>query len=145
MPRSVTVSEKEIQDVADLFADVAHRRTMRQMLDEILTPTELRDLALHYARAALGQPALELRALASLPLWKVFDEMLRDPPQLDAAPVLKDRLPFLVDDQDAIRRGVCLGFKEGRLPLRRILEPLALGHVFVRRYPDRSESGVSGS
>ncbi len=74
MPRSVTVSEKEIQDVADLFADVAHRRTMRQMLDEILTPTELRDLALRWKlvqRLHAGTPQRRIASDLGISLCKI--------------------------------------------------------------------------
>ena len=49
MARGVgTVNEKDIQAVADLFAGVSDRRDMRQLLDEILTPAELHDLALRW-------------------------------------------------------------------------------------------------
>ena len=42
------VSEADIRAVADLFARVSAPRDMRRMLDEILTPAELRDLALRW-------------------------------------------------------------------------------------------------
>ena len=43
-----SVSGKDIQAVADLFAGVSDRQAMRRLLDEILTPAELRDLALRW-------------------------------------------------------------------------------------------------
>jgi len=43
-----SVSGKDIQAVADLFAGVSDRKAMRGLLDEILTPAELHDLALRW-------------------------------------------------------------------------------------------------
>jgi TrpR family trp operon transcriptional repressor len=40
--------EAELQAVAELFAGVSDPQTMRRLLDEILTPAELRDLALRW-------------------------------------------------------------------------------------------------
>ena len=42
------VGEMDIRAVADLLADVHDRRAMRQVLEEILTPAELHDLALRW-------------------------------------------------------------------------------------------------
>ena len=42
------VGEEDIRAVAVLLADVRDRRTMRQVLEEILTPAELHDLALRW-------------------------------------------------------------------------------------------------
>ena len=74
MLRSVTLSEKDIQDVADLFAGVADRRKMRQMLDEILTPTELRDLALRWQlvqRLHAGAPQRRIASDLGISLCKI--------------------------------------------------------------------------
>lgn len=48
MAKGVTVCEKDMQAVAELFAGVSERQDMRRLLTEILTPAELRDVALRW-------------------------------------------------------------------------------------------------
>ena len=58
------VSEQDIQAVAELFAGVSARRNMRRLLDEILTPAELRDLALRWRLVQRLQAGVPQRRIA---------------------------------------------------------------------------------
>jgi len=46
--KTKTVGEKDIQSFARLLAGVSNPQAMRRILDEILTPSELHDLALRW-------------------------------------------------------------------------------------------------
>jgi TrpR family trp operon transcriptional repressor len=46
--RIETIGEQDVQEVADLFAGIADRREMYQLLREIMTTAELYDLALRW-------------------------------------------------------------------------------------------------
>lgn len=66
MAKSIgAVSELNIQEVADLFAAVSDRHAMRRMLDEILTPAELRDLALRWRLVQRLQAGASQRKIAA--------------------------------------------------------------------------------
>ena len=68
------VSEADIRAVADLFARVSAPRDMRRMLDEILTPAELRDLALRWRllqRLQAGAPQRRIAAELGISLCKI--------------------------------------------------------------------------
>ncbi len=71
---SEAVSEKEIQSVAALFARVNDPRDMRRMLDEILTPAELHDLALRWQlvqRLHAGVPQRRIATDLGISLCKI--------------------------------------------------------------------------
>ena len=68
------VSAKDIQAVADLFAGVSDPQDMRRMLDEILTPAELRDLALRWRlvqRLHAGAPQRRIATELGISLCKI--------------------------------------------------------------------------
>ena len=68
------VGEKEIQDVAALFAGVTTPQEMRRLLDEILTPAELRDLALRWRlvqRLHAGVPQRRIATELGISLCKI--------------------------------------------------------------------------
>jgi TrpR family trp operon transcriptional repressor len=74
MAKGVTVGEKDIQAVADLFAGVSERLDMRRLLNEILTPAELRDLALRWRlvqRLHAGEPQRRIAAELGISLCKI--------------------------------------------------------------------------
>jgi len=74
MAKGVTVGEKDMQAVADLFAGVSERQAMRRLMDEILTPAELRDLALRWRlvqRLHAGAPQRRIAAELGISLCKI--------------------------------------------------------------------------
>ena len=74
MAKGVIVGEKDIQAVATLFASVSERQAMRLLMDEILTPAELRDLALRWRlvqRLHAGAPQRQIAAELGISLCKI--------------------------------------------------------------------------
>lgn len=72
--RVEAVSEQDIREVAALFAGVPNRRNMRRMLDELLTPSELYDLALRWKllqRLQAGFPQRRIAADLGVSLCKI--------------------------------------------------------------------------
>ena len=69
-----TVGEQDIQEVAELFASVSTPLEMRRMLDEILTPAELSDLALRWRlvqRLHAGVPQRRIASELGISLCKI--------------------------------------------------------------------------
>jgi len=68
------VGEADIQAVADLLASVRHAQAMRQLMDEILTPAEARDLALRWRllqRLQAGEPQRRIARDLGISLCKI--------------------------------------------------------------------------
>ncbi|MFZ4394662.1 MAG: Trp family transcriptional regulator [Kiritimatiellia bacterium] len=59
------VNEQDVRDVAALFAGVSNQLEMRRMLDEILTPSELHDLALRWKLMQHLQAGVPQRRIAT--------------------------------------------------------------------------------
>jgi TrpR family trp operon transcriptional repressor len=69
-----TVSESDLTAVAELFAGVTEPAAMRRMMDEILTPAELHDLALRWRlvqRLYAGTPQRRIAAELGISLCKI--------------------------------------------------------------------------
>jgi TrpR family trp operon transcriptional repressor len=66
MPRSKPkVGETDIEAVARMFSQVRGQPAMRQLLDELLTPAELCDLALRWKLLKALQAGVPQRTIAS--------------------------------------------------------------------------------
>ncbi|MEI6212147.1 MAG: Trp family transcriptional regulator [bacterium] len=59
------VNEQDVRDVAALFAGVSNQQEMRRMLDEILTPSELHNLALRWKLMQHLQAGVPQRRIAT--------------------------------------------------------------------------------
>ena len=72
--RVVQLNEKDLQAVAEFFAGVSDRRSMRRLLAEILTPAELHDLALRWhlvQQLHAGVPQRRIAAELGISLCKI--------------------------------------------------------------------------
>ena len=72
--QGAVIKEQDVQAVADLFAGVSGRQNMRRLLDEILTPAELRDLALRWQlvkQLHAGVPQRRIAAELGISLCKI--------------------------------------------------------------------------
>jgi TrpR family trp operon transcriptional repressor len=68
------VNGNDIREVAELFAGVSDRQEMLRLLDEILTPAELRDLALRWRlvqRLHAGVPQRRIAGELGISLCKI--------------------------------------------------------------------------
>ena len=69
-----TINEQDMQAVAKLFAGVSDPSAMRRLLDEILTPAELHDLALRWQlvqQLHAGVPQRRIAAELGISLCKI--------------------------------------------------------------------------
>jgi TrpR family transcriptional regulator, trp operon repressor len=75
MAKSVgMVHAQDIREVAELFAGVSDRQDMRRLLNEMLTPAELHDLALRWRlvqRLHAGVPQRRIAAELGISLCKI--------------------------------------------------------------------------